>query len=922
MDLSLSGGQLPLASYFSRGSQSKTSKAKRNSERVTDPGDSPPPRKKGKGSSERRPGHNKESGSQAQGTTCKQLSEQGGSKLPEQGSTDIGESSAVNKAPGPVDRRGVLSRAQTSADHQKDKDTGESLLPTPPATNPRSRMVETSRAVPGPASRSPVAPLSSVGQDLKESYAPPMTPKTPGPRRRPAEKHAAPAPTLNQTQGDGTLSPRRTQTTPNKSHSSSERFALPNPINTPVRTPFRSPATMRRSDKRDGGYMHPPSSPCSRDIVPSSQTQELTLSKGADFADLKSSAVNKAPGPVDRRGVLSRAQTSADHQKDKDTGESLLPTPPATNPRSRMVETSRAVPGPASRSPVAPLSSVGQDLKESYAPPMTPKTPGPRRRPAEKHAAPAPTLNQTQGDGTLSPRRTQTTPNKSHSSSERFALPNPINTPVRTPFRSPATMRRSDKRDGGYMHPPSSPCSRDIVPSSQTQELTLSKGTDFTDLSPSTPSRPSLAHHSIFFDRDGNEVIATSQSQELELSPFVMTPSRIHPASHDEVVPTSQASEEELQMWTPTRKRGPWLALSGVVDKAGSFPWTDSPRPSRNFGAGEEKESRAESVAQEPPWCPSEDRPRYETPILKFPHLVKLRVHDSTNPTSLEDGEQASIPESPVSNARASYGIDSQLMSSPLCLPAILGVSFDESSAGESINSSAMPTQLREFRDMFQSVPDCIEDDGEIDRTSPSNHTASAAVAAPPLKQGHPPPVTGHDSESETEPESDDAPHDPIGGNGPAAVVTPPAAGAPRYCYMLSPTEGETLPSSRIVDDVPEHMAIDDSDEVAEDWIPGIDAGASFLGSSQESSLPPDATEFLAMFSQPASPFEYRTRIPHHNASFHEVNNFMVATIVKQGGIRMGTAHASMPVVIGQSALASLLDLYGIFIYIGFSSLP
>ncbi|OSX59284.1 hypothetical protein POSPLADRAFT_1035616 [Postia placenta MAD-698-R-SB12] len=658
MDLSLSGGQLPLASYFSRGSQSKTSKAKRNSERVTDPGDSPPPRKKGKGSSERRPGHNKESGSQAQGTTCKQLSGQGGSKLPEQGSTDIGESSAVNKAPGPVDRRGVLSRAQTSADHQKDKDTGESLLPTPPATNPRSRMVDTSRAVPGPASRSPVAPLSSVGQDLKETYAP-----------------------------------------------------------------------------------------------------------------------------------------------------------------------------------------------------MTPKTPSPHRRPAEKHAAPAPTLNQTQGDGTLSPRRTQTTPNKSHSSSERFALPNPINTPVRTPFRSPATMRRSDKRDGGYMHPPSSPCSRDIVPSSQTQELTLSKGTDFTDLSPSTPSRPSLAHHSIFFDRDGNEVIATSQSQELELSPFVMTPSRIHPASHDEVVPTSQASEEELQMWTPTRKRGPWLALSGVVDKAGSFPWTDSPRPSRNFGAGEEKESRAESVAQEPPWCPSEDRPRYETPIL------------NTNPTSLEDGEQASIPEPPVSNARASYGIDSQLMSSPLCPPAILGVSFDESSAGESISTSAMPTQLREFRNMFQSVPDCIEDDEEIDRTSPSNHTTSAAAAAAPPKQGHPPPVTGNDSESETEPESDDAPHNPIGVNGPVvvgvstgssvenpiAVVAPPAAGAPRYCYMLSPTEGETLPSSRIVDDVPEHMAIDDS-EVAEDWIPGIDAGASFLGSSQGSSLPPDATEFLAMFSQPASP--------------------------------------------------------------------
>ncbi|KAF9815546.1 hypothetical protein IEO21_04546 [Rhodonia placenta] len=656
MDLSLSGGQLPLASYFSRGSQSKTSKAKRNSERVTDPGDSPPPRKKGKGSSERRPGHNKESGSQAQGTTCKQLSGQGGSKLPEQGSTDIGDSSAVNKAPGPVDRRGVLSRAQTSADHQKDKDTGESLLPTPPATNPRSRMVDTSRAVPGPVSRSPVTPLSSVGQDLKESYAP-MTPKTPSPHRRPAEKHAAPAPTLNQTQGDGTLSPRRTQTTPNKSHSSSEKFALSNPSNTPVRTPFRSPATMRRGDKRSEGSMHPPSSPCSRDFVPSSQTQELTLSKGADFADL----------------------------------------------------------------------------------------------------------------------------------------------------------------------------------------------------SPSTPSRPSLARHSIFFDRDGNEVIATSQSQELELSPFVMTPSRVHSASHDEVVPTSQSSEEELQMWTPTRKRGPWLALSGdsntlgVVDKAGSFPWTES---SWNLGAQEEKEPV--SVAQEPPRCPSEDRPRYGTPIL------------NTNPPSLEDGEQASIPEPPISNARASYGIDSQLMSSPLCPPAILGVSFDESSAGESISTSAMPTQLREFRNMFQSVPDCIEDDEEIDRTSPSNHTTSAAAAAPPPKQGHPPPVTGNDSESETEPESDDAPHNPIGGNGPAAVgvssvenptavVALPAAGAPRYCYMPSPTEGETLPSSRIVDDVPEHMAIDDS-EVAEDWIPGIDAGASFLGSSQGSSLPPDATEFLAMFSQPASP--------------------------------------------------------------------
>ncbi|CCM03367.1 uncharacterized protein FIBRA_05497 [Fibroporia radiculosa] len=384
----------------------------------------------------------------------------------------------------------------------------------------------------------------------------------------------------------------------------------------------------------------------------------------------------------------------------------------------------------------------------------------------------------------------------------------------------------------------SRPVKGEVIPSSQTQDLSLVCASSSMVHQVPLRGQGVLA---VSHAHEKGDFVPSSQNQELDLyiKPDV-TPTGLWRTS-SEGVSTSQFGEEELSIESGSPAVSQQCLRSGRFSiGADNRVWLPG-KTSKSVMKSPEPIPSSQSQIERPltidaahwtedvsPQPPVDEGTLFhnETPSASY-SLAK----DPGSPCDIDyssplapyvDEQQPEIEQiSPVHTPAASGGIDSQILTSPLRAPSSYSASYQDDEGGY----SRTPTQLRIFRDMFDSQPSWLADQDSIGSQAQSGQANERAD--PPNVQLQNDSHQGHHVASGTEPGSD---NNTIGfptwhrldsrlgrGDDPDSFGRPYSSSPARPMRALSPSECEHQPVSL------SYREALDSDEIASETAHSMD---------------------------------------------------------------------------------------------------
>jgi len=600
---------------------------------------------------------------------------------------------------------------------------------------------------------------------------------------------------------------------------------------------------------------------------PSSTIAPLLTSRGAHVQPRLSTPINKA--------------------NDSRISANPFPTPPPTSARSRKVRTAAYA---KDSSPLTESSSPPRVHKGDFAAPLTPESPSMRTRRgyASQHRDTSPDETPhvsgpsgVEADHGYVPSScpeaemsiTLSQIIDSQPDLGRFTFAAGMGTTSRndTPQRSgedldaahfPSITARpyKESRHPEKNNASSASSSQDLfVPSSQTQELTISDSPRERAARPSPFTSPAVVQ-----GRSTDEVVPTSQSQERELSPREDTSQKMD-HSRGEMVPTSQSWEEELRIktpyWTPCETR----RIVESPDNIQGPQSNDEKEPTMRLDTSMDAQV---SHSSQDVRSPLHDRTDSLSQSVKSSSEIPIGNFAPSVPHNEAINDNVVAPRSPSPGTQTSLGQDSQWFTCPPSVPSTSGSSY----AGDSEGSLDMPTQLRTFRDMFASEPSWFENERETG-TQVRAPTPSGADLLPPVERLTDEPARRDENvESETESESDSdtqqltvvqpRPRErrtqssrplPAGLFSRSKIPTSTTlnrSNSKTSSYVDARTAKNTDANSPPSQHFDELGFNDDLANILEDSQDQLGMSSSSLSSSQASSIPSDVMDFLDMFSQ------------------------------------------------------------------------